>query len=69
MPLSPDAQALYDTLPVNGQAIGNLALRSRLGLPAEMYLAARRELLDSGQARELRCRGGALMRQPQRPAG
>lgn len=64
MSLSSDAQALYDALPEDGKARTNESLRLRLGLPAEMYLAARRELLSSGQARELRCRGGALMRNP-----
>jgi hypothetical protein len=59
-------RALYDLVPVDGRAIGNLALRNQLELRHDLteaqFFAARQRLIVKGLLRKGKGRGGAVLR-------
>lgn len=60
--ISVEAGKLLHVLPVDGSAVGNTWLRSRLELDNEAYKKAKNELLDAKLVRRGRGRGGSLAR-------
>lgn len=60
--LSDREKNLFQEVPENGDAIGNKALRKKLGWADEDYWLVRNELVDKGYVMSGRGRGGSVFR-------